>query len=325
MTTTPTPPALRPVNVPLPATAEDDPRLGHLLGRALAAGAAPLVAIVGFPSEEGVRRNGGRPGAAAAPAEIRRALYRFTPDPRRHERLGALLARTADLGDVAVTGDLERDQEALGGAVAAALAGGAFVVVIGGGHEAAYGHFLGYAALGRPVSLLNFDAHADVRPLKDGRGHSGSPFRQALSHPSGLARRYEVAGLLPQSVARAHLEFVERHGGAVFADALAAEDLPGIFARGGVPGATLVASFDVDAVDAAFAPGVSAPAAGGLSAALWLRAAYLAGRCPHTSSCDVVEVNPAHDRDGQTARLAAATVYQILCGLSDRDPGEDCK
>lgn len=32
----------------------------------------------------------------------------------------------------------------------------------------------------RDVGIVNIDAHLDVRPLKENRTHSGSPFRQLL-------------------------------------------------------------------------------------------------------------------------------------------------
>jgi formiminoglutamase len=278
------------------------------------------VVILGFPSDEGVRRNGGRPGAAAAPAEIRRALYRLTPDPERRDRFADLLAHTRDLGDVACTGDLEADQARLGRVVGAQLSAGAFPIVLGGGHETAFGHFLGYVEAGRAVTLLNWDAHTDVREPQDGRGHSGSPFRQALLHPSGRARRYLVAGLLPHSVAGAHLDFVRGRRGnqAVFASALTPARVRRLYA--GLRAPALV-SFDIDAVDQAQAPGASAPATGGLSAALWLEAARAAGRSPAVASCDIVETNPAFDRDQQTSRLAALTVWSILSGLCARRRG----
>src|SRR5215467_4067002 len=63
----------------------DDPRLAEIIEPwngdegALTKGRAVLI---GFPQDEGVRRNGGRPGAAQAPNEIRKWLYRLTPgDP----------------------------------------------------------------------------------------------------------------------------------------------------------------------------------------------------------------------------------------------------
>src|SRR5260370_36041859 len=60
----------------------DDPRLGECVefwngGPLSLAPGQPVV--IGFPQDEGVRRNYGRPGAAAAPAEIRRWLHRLSP------------------------------------------------------------------------------------------------------------------------------------------------------------------------------------------------------------------------------------------------------
>lgn len=287
-----------------------DPRLRDLLGRH---GGEPDVVVIGFPSDEGVARNGGRVGAAAGPAAIREALGRMTPDVCDPGPFVTVAERTRDLGDVAVTGDLERDQELLGATLRPHLELGRFAIVLGGGHETAYGHFLGYE---RPVSILNWDAHADVRELKEGGAHSGSPFRQALEHPSGRCVRYTVAGLQAHAVSAEHVALVKRRGRVVFRDQL----LTGAAVAklyDNVEG-PLLASFDLDAVDGAFAPGVSAPSTNGLPVTLWLEAAFRAGASPAVTSADIVELSPPHDQDGQTARLAALTVWQILRGLATR-------
>src|ERR1700731_4136470 len=72
----------------------DDPRLGEVSNfwhgdpAALKAGRAVLI---GFPQDEGVRRNHGRPGAAEAPRAIRPFLYRLTAaDGRSRVNLGLL-------------------------------------------------------------------------------------------------------------------------------------------------------------------------------------------------------------------------------------------
>jgi imidazolonepropionase len=80
----------------------------------------------------------------------------------------------------------------------------------------------------------------------------------------------------------------------------------------------LMVTFDLDALDQTHAPGVSAPAAGGLFQDLWLHAAYRAGRSPKVASIDVVELNPNVDVDDRTVRLAALPVMEILRGLTDR-------
>lgn len=296
-----------------------DPHLRDVLGRALSSGGAPLVSLIGFPCDEGVRRNHGRVGAATAPNAIRDVLSRLTPDAAAYEAFTHVAALTADLGDIEVSGDLERDQELLGERVAAALTDQGLVIVLGGGHETAFGHFLGYARAGVPVRIVNWDAHCDVREPVDGRGTSGTPFRQALLHPSGMARRYAVAGLQPHSVAAAHLEFVRAHGDAVWRADVTRATAVNLYHD---PSTAIMASFDVDAVDRTAAPGVSAPATGGLSVDLWLEAAYRAGLSPQVRSADVVEVNPLVDRDGQTVALAALTVWYLLKGVCDRLAGE---
>lgn len=304
-----------PHQVTAPDTAEDDPRLGRwLAARNDASGAR--VAIVGFPSDEGVRRNGGRPGAAEGPRAIREALYRLTPDARRPDAFAAILAGTADLGDVAASGDVEADQARLAEYIAPLLQREVIVVVLGGGHETTFGHFLAYADAGRDVDILNWDAHADVRPLNDGRAHSGSPFRQALDHPSRPCHRYRVAGLQPHTTAAAHAELVRQRGGEViWRDALSREAIDRLAVGLRDPA---LATFDIDAVDAAAAPGVSAPNPGGLAPALWLHAAYRMGASGAVRSMDIVEVNPRFDQDGRTARLAALTVWHFLRGLAQR-------
>lgn len=282
--------------------APDDPRIGDHLSQSdsLAEGG---VAIIGFPVDVGVRRNGGRPGAAGGPAAFRAAFARLTPLP--------FIERSIDLGDVN-SDALEAAQDALAQVVEAVLRAGGVPLVIGGGHETAFGHFLGCLAASGSLDVLNWDAHADVRPLIDGRGHSGSPFRQMIEHDAGT--RYIVAGLLEHAVADEHVRYVRASGGKTFfRGETAPAKVYGLLDR-----PTMV-SFDLDAVDGAWAPGVSAPAVGGLSVDEWLRAAHLAGTNEFVRSADIVELNPAFDLDGQTARLAALTAWTFIRGLAGRN------
>lgn len=317
----------RPALVDRPASSPDDPRLGDLLGRSVD-GSTSLV-IAGFPVDEGVRRNGGRPGAAEAPAEIRRWLLRMTVDPRAGAAMTACLARVVDLGDLVPSGSLERDQERLGEAIAPHLAAGRRVIVLGGGHETAFGTFLGHAGARRSVFIANLDAHPDVRPLRviGGRpqAHSGSPFRQAIEHASGACVGYAVAGLQPQAVSAEHLDWMRERGAtAVFADELPRDEhgradllaaLPPWSSRPYGRG-EIMASLDLDAVAAQAAPGVSAPSVAGIPVESWLSAAELLGGDPRVRSIDLVELSPPHDEGGRTARLAALTVWRFLRGAT---------
>ncbi|GAB5519073.1 MAG: formimidoylglutamase [Rhodothermales bacterium] len=309
---------LTPAAILKPSTAPDDPRIGHLIrpGTMADLAAQPRCVLLGFPSDEGVRRNGGRVGARDGPSVLRSWLYRLTPDPVQIEAFRALCQATLDLGDVMCSGDLEADQAALGEVVHAVLEAGAIPIILGGGHETSWGHIQGYIRQQQPFRVVNIDAHPDVRPLRDGQAHSGSPFYQALTMADGFCQAYHVAGLNPSTIAAAHLQRIEHHSGtAHFAEACSPALWDALYYTEGAP---MLATFDLDALDQAAAPGVSAPNAWGLSPKVWLSACEAAGRSPQVVSFDIVELNPAFDRDHQTARLAALSVWHILRGLALR-------
>ncbi len=304
----------------------DDPRLGECIE--FWRHSPPILrpnrpVLVGFPQDEGVRRNQGRPGAAAAPAAIRPWLYRLTPwDGQSGTDLAAL--DLLDLGDIRIEGGLEESQQALAEVIAALLTAGCVPIVLGGGHETAYGHYLGYVRAGRDVAILNLDAHLDVRPFPDGQGHSGSPFRQALEHPHRPlpGDHYTCLGAQPFAVSREHERCVRDKGGVIRWCPEMREQAGRIFlqecehlADGGCP---VYVTFDSDVVRQSDVPGVSAPNPVGLSGVEVIACAALAGQCRAVTSFDLVEINPSFDRDGQSARWAAVVIWHFLNGLARR-------
>ncbi|MCH8556918.1 MAG: formimidoylglutamase [Balneolia bacterium] len=302
----------------LPSTADDDLRIGSYIRRE---SSDEKAAIIGFNSDEGVKRNNGRLGAAASPNLIRSAFYRMTPDPAVWKSYTALLSSVNDYGSIdANSMELADAQIMLGKSVAKTLESGSIPVILGGGHETSYGHFLGYAENNMPVSIINWDAHADVRELKDSKPHSGSPFRQALEHNSGLCQSYTVAGLKRQSLSRAHLDYLKekipgRRAAYYFKGELSKRIIGNIYDR--AKGNVMV-TMDMDALSQSIAPGVSAPNPDGIPLPLWLHAAYCAGITPGVKSFDLVEMNPNYDTDGQTARIAALTLWHFFKGLALR-------
>ncbi len=304
----------------------DDPRLGEVVEfwRGDLADIEPGKAVlVGFPQDEGVRRNQGRPGSAEAPEEIRRWLYRLTTcDCEANVNLAECPA--LDLGDVRIAGTLEETQEVLAELIAAILEKGAVPVVLGGGHETAYGHYLGYVAAQKSVGIINVDAHLDVRPCLDGRGHSGSPFRQALEHPTHSlpGSQYACLGAQPHSVSREHYLFAQQHGCLVRWCHDVRQSLDRHFRqerdRLAAVGCQVYVTIDADAVRASDVPGVSAPNSLGLQGREVIACAHLAGCSPQVASFDLVEINPACDRDSQSARWAALVVWSFLVGLAIR-------
>jgi len=309
---------LKQVSVSVPKTRDDDPRIGQLIESDLSKNDTPRAVIIGFPSDKGVTINGGRAGAADAPEAIRKQLYKMTPNSENHDAFVELIGNMRDVGDLNIRYEVEEDQQNLGKVLASYLEQGVIPIILGGGHETAFGHFAGYAEAGLKTAIFNLDAHTDVRPLKEGQAHSGSPFRQAIEHESECAEMYLVTGLQPQSVAKSHLRYIKNSGGEyMFRDETNITSISGLFHQH--ESDRLMVTFDMDAVDQSQAPGVSAPCSNGLPSDLWVTAAYLAGRNKQVTSFDLSEVNPRHDRDNQTAKLAALTIWNFLLGLSERE------
>ncbi|NNH75956.1 formimidoylglutamase [Nocardia uniformis] len=265
--------------------------------------------FLGFASHAGVRRNKGRPGAAAGPDALRRALSSMA--------LAAPL-EVYDAGTVAVTGDrMEEGQRALGTAARALLDAGHFPVVLGGGHEVAYATYLGLAEStlrgGRRLGVLNLDAHFDLRD--DPIPSSGTPFRQMLA-AEGDALRYDVVGISQPSNTRALFDTADRFGVHYLLD----EDC-------GVTQTATVAAFvddfladvdlvyltiDLDVLPAAVAPGVSAPAAFGVPLETIQTVCDQVTASGKLAICDVAELNPSLDIDSRTARTAARLLHRIV-------------
>jgi formiminoglutamase len=290
------------------ADGEQARRWHHVVHTGDRAGAA--LALVGFACDAGVARNKGRVGAAAGPAALRKALANV-PVHR--------LPRVDDLGDVTCAGDqLEQAQAEFGQLVAAAIAAGALPLGLGGGHEIAYGSYLGLAAAARPghaIGIVNFDAHFDLRG--GDRASSGTPFRQILEHAAAAGRRarylcigvsrYANTAALFDRARALGVRWVEDEE--VRADRFEAlrEELHALLAAVD----QVYLSVCLDVFPAAAAPGVSAPAALGVDAALVERLVDVVVASGKVAVADVAELNPRHDIDSRTARLAARLVARI--------------
>jgi formiminoglutamase len=276
-----------------------------------ATGAAPKPAVLlGFCSDEGVRRNKGRTGAAAAPAALRAALGPLAFHLDRP---------VADAGDVVVAGnDLEAGQARTGKAVTAMLDGGHLTAVLGGGHETAYASYLGVAGSaavqgGQRLGVLNLDAHFDLRD--EPKPSSGTPFLQMARAEAAAGRdfRYAVVGISEPNNTRTLFDTAKKLGVRYLLD----EDCGAERVRDFVAGFladidVLYLTIDLDVLPAAVAPGVSAPAAYGVPLAVISAVCRQVARSGKLLHLDVAELNPGFDIDGRTAKVAARLVETLL-------------
>ncbi|WP_205790084.1 formimidoylglutamase [Microvirga makkahensis] len=273
-------------------------------------------AILGFASDEGVRRNHGRPGAARGPAAIRNMLKRFPV----HRPVSLYEA-----GDVACTeGDLEGSQDRLAEHIATLLGRDIRPVVLGGGHEIAYGSFLGLTKhLGdrlasTNVLIVNFDAHFDLRRAP--RPNSGTPFRQIaeLCAARGAAFRYLCFGISELANTSALFERADILGVEYRLDeemrASALADIREMLQKRMASVDKIYLSIDLDVLPAGVAPGVSAPAARGVALEIIEDLVDEIVSSEKLALADIAELNPLLDRDDQTARIAARLAYRLAVG-----------
>lgn len=286
------------------------------------------VSVLGFACDAGVARNKGRVGAKKAPDLIRRALANMA-----WHKESALI----DLGNVVCEDDLlEQYQSECADVIAAALRSTP-VITLGGGHEVAWASFQGlarYFEYLNPVTppkigIINFDAHFDLRAFEssnaDVKPSSGTPFNQIYDYCQkhdwpfhyaclGVSRASNTQALFERAK-ELNVWFVEDKDLAHLNHIYHLTQLQHFIDNCDY----IYLTIDLDVFPAATAPGVSAPAARGVS--MDTLALFL-DRILHYKQklviADIAEYNPTYDVDSQTARLAARLCWDIANAFSEK-------
>jgi agmatinase len=307
------------VSAPAPRDPFVSPRFGQIATFMLlpaADGPAGLdVALLGIPYDGGTSY---RPGARFGPRAVREqsSLIRpWNPVLKVHpfQRL-----RVADCGDVDVVPiSIERTLEAIAARVAAVLEAGATPVCVGGDHSVTLGILRAVARQHGPVGVVHFDAHPDTWDEYFGsKLFHGTPFRRGIEEGLIDARRMIQVGIRGPLYGPEDFAFHDAHGIEVLRiEAIKEQGTAWAAARlARLRGGPVYCSFDIDAVDPAFAPGTGTPEVGGLTSyeALALVRA-LAGM--DLVGADVVEVAPPWDGPGQITALLAANLLFELVGV----------
>lgn len=265
--------------------------------------------LIGFESEEGVRRNKGRLGAAKAPDAIRKALASL---PYNIE--GSKPA--VDVGNVACEGEkLEQAQQELGVQVSGLLKKSFTPIILGGGHETLYGHYLGVREHIGPdatLGLINIDAHFDMREAE--QPSSGTMFRQILESDSNAG--YLVLGIQPFGNTKALFKKADELNCAyILAEILTLHNLPEMTAVIDAFSSQydyLLLTLCTDSLAASAAPGVSAPSPFGLDPLVVRQLLRHVSSKQKLLSFDISEVNPDLDIQEKTVKLAAYFIAEVM-------------
>ncbi|MBI1189579.1 MAG: hypothetical protein GC200_02715 [Tepidisphaera sp.] len=288
-------------------------RFASLIRRELPDLAPPgAVALLGLPDDLGVRLNNGRPGAALAPAALRDALARYAVASPG----GWSWPPTFDAGDITPAAgndaaSLDATHQRITAATRMLLERGYFPIAIGGGHDLtlpfARAAILHHRAHGRDVKgCVYFDAHLDVRPTHG----SGMSFRR-LIEDCAISRLY-IHGFSDLANSAEHLTWFRQHGG------ITRDDPAGVAEGRWKPDCPYIASFDLDVIDAAHIPGVSAINPAGWSVRDAARWVSRLARDPGCVCFDLMELSPPNDPTGRSARVAAHLLLTFLQGFSQR-------
>jgi agmatinase len=268
--------------------------------------ARPRITLIGFPYDE---NSSYLRGAAGAPPLIREALQSESSNSSSESGIDLFAPGVlADAGDVLPAVD-ETTLSRIEAAVEASLREGLHPIALGGDHAITYPILRAFAKRFPRLSLIHFDAHPD---LYDEFGGS------RLSHACPFARIMEerLAGRLVQVGIRTATRHQREQAARFGVEMLEMKNWP--------PREKLVfdspvyVSFDMDALDPAFAPGVSHPEPGGLSTREAL-AVIQAIDAPIVGA-DIVEFNPARDRSGLTAMVCAKLVKEIAARMLETLP-----
>ena len=253
----------------------------------------PAVRLIGLPTDS---HSSFLRGAAEAPGAIRAAL---ASDHSNMASENGLELAFEDAGDLALAEDAG-DFERIVAAASEAARAGAIPIFLGGDHMVSFPIVAGLAAVHGPLNILHFDAHPDIYDDFEGDPLShASPFARIMER--GLASRLVQVGI---RTANAHCrEQAQRFG----IETIEMRDFGPD--RVPIPAAPLYISIDLDALDPAFAPGVSHHEPGGLSTRDVL--AVLARVGGPIVGGDIVEYNPSRDIHGMTATLAAKLVKEL--------------
>lgn len=267
--------------------------------------------IIGFECDEGVIRNLGRAGAHQGANAIRLQLGKL---PYLNQ------LPIYDAGNIrCLDNDLESAQFALASLIDYCHQHNLKTLILGGGHETAWGHYLGLKKQHPQLGIINFDAHFDLR--KNPIATSGTPFLQIAQDKLKLKQpfNYFCYGIQKTANSRNLFETAEQ----LKVEYLTAKKINQSALSWQLSSIesflskqhAIYLSICMDVFSSAIAPGVSAPQPLGLMPWQVLPILNHIIESDKVISMDIVELNPNYDRDDMTGRLASQLAAELVYGL----------
>ncbi|WP_337191348.1 formimidoylglutamase [Virgibacillus salexigens] len=265
--------------------------------------------FIGFECDEGVKRNKGRQGAKKAPNEIRKSLAKLPSHINS--------SKIIDLGNVQCMDErMEEAQEELGTYIHSLFKHRCTPIILGGGHETLYGHYLGVrksVSREATIGIINIDAHFDLR--NEAAPSSGTMFKQILEQDKRAG--YLCLGIQRLGNTQALFDEADNYSCQYVMEEDVA-DLTSTFQQidwFSEQYDYLMLTLCTDSLQESAAPGVSAPSPFGLEPKTVRAILQYISNKQQFVSFDISEVNPELDTSDSTVRLAAYLVAEVMQGI----------
>lgn len=276
------------------------------------------ISFIGFACDLGVQLNKGRPGASKGPYKIRKELMNLPchfKDALKLYDYGDIISKDTSLLDL---------QRSLSDLVALSLKNNTMPIVIGGGHEIAYGTFNGIKShVGKEkIGIINFDAHFDLRPFEEG-GSSGTMFNQIAKDAKSKNEdfSYFCIGIQQRGNTRSLFNYARSLDvDYILAREVTQENMVNIFTaldRFMKHKDHIYITICMDVFASAYAPGVSSAQPLGLQPWLTLTVLKYILRSGKAICMDIAEVSPRFDLDNVTANLASTIIFHAVQQLAE--------
>ena len=256
------------------------------------------VAVIDVPLD---KNSSFRRGPALGPAHIRERLHCGSANLTAENGFNlAESRRWRDLGDLVFRED-QPEFAVIEAAIGGIVGRGARPLSLGGDHSITYPILRAVARAHPGLTILHIDAHPDLYDELDGNRHSHAcPFARIMEE--GLTARLVQVGI--RTINPLQREQIKRFG----VETIEMRDWS--FERLPHFEGPLYVSLDLDALDPAFAPGVSHHEPGGFSTREALR--IIQSLTVPVVGADIVELNPLADVNAMTAMVAAKLLKEIV-------------
>lgn len=272
--------------------------------------------FVGVPFDIGTSN---RPGARLAPRQIRAESALLRPYNMGTGAAPFDSLVVADVGDVPINPyNLKEAIRIIFEFYTDILGHGCRPLTLGGDHTIVLPILRALKRCHGSIALIHVDAHADVNDRMFGEPVAhGTPFRRAFEEDLLDSQHVFQIGLRGTGYSHADFDWCRESGFQVItAEECWHKSLSPLMEeiRAAIGSRPVYLSFDIDALDPAFAPGTGTPEIGGLTTIQALE--IIRGlRSLDVVGADVVEVSPPYDPTGNTALVGANLIYEALCVL----------